>query len=159
MAHSTSLHFETYSVGSEQFVMIIRDKLSGINAGPGIPQPFPYKDYPPLPVSEANTDQWLSYLVRKFELRCDDVAMILPIHDSGRSDVAADFDMFSSEERQLWNHQLNFAIERQMTGLKVSLQPAPSPSTYVTYNVSGTNARVNINSNDTSVNVVSEVTP
>jgi len=154
-----AFNFETYSVGSEQFVMIIRDKLSGINAGPGIPQPFPYKDYPPLQVSEANTDQWLSYLVRKFELRCDDVAMILPIHDSGRSDVAADFDMFSSEERQLWNHQLNFAIERQMTGLKVSLQPAPSPSTYVTYNVSGTNARVNINSNDTSVNVVSEVTP
>ena len=43
-----AFNFETYSVGSEQFVMIIRDKLSGINAGPGIPQPFPYKDYPSI---------------------------------------------------------------------------------------------------------------
>ena len=154
-----AFNFEAYSVGSKQFVIIIRDKLSGMNAGPGIPQTFPHKDYPTLPVSEANVDQWLSYLIRKFELRNDDVAMILPIHDSERSGAAADFDMFSPEERQLWNHQLNFAIARQMTGLKVSLQSAPSPPTYFTYNVSGARARVYINSNDSSVNIVSETTP
>ena len=151
-----AFNFEAYSVGTGYFVIILRDKLSGISAGPGIPVKFPYKDYPALPVSEANVDQWLSYLSRKFELRTDDVAMILPIHDSGQSSAAADFDIFSSDERRLWDHELNFAIARQMTGLKISPQSSPSPPTNITYNVSGSNARVNINSNDSSVNIHSE---
>lgn len=152
-----AFNFEAYSVGPDYFVIILRDKLSGMSAGPGIPVEFPYKDYPALPVSEVNVDQWLSYLVRKFELRTDDVAMILPIHDSGHSSAAADFDIFSFDERRLWDHELNFAIARQMTGLKVSPQSSPSPPANIVYNVSGSNARVNINSNDSSVNINSEV--
>jgi hypothetical protein len=154
-----AFNFEAYSVGPDYFVIILRDKLSGIPVGPGTPLEFPHKDYPPLPVSQANINQWLSYLARKFELRSEDVAMVLPIHDSGQSSAVADFDIFNSEERRLWDHELNYAIARQMTGLKVSPQSSPSTPVNVTYNVSGTNARVNINSNDSSININSGDAP
>jgi hypothetical protein len=154
-----AFNFEGYSVGSDHFVIILRDKLSGFPAGPGIPVEFPYEDYPPLPVCEANVSQWLSYLTRKFELRTDDVAMILPVHDSGKSNAATDFDMFTVEEQRLWDHELNFAIARQMTGLNVSLQSPPPAPINITYNVSGTNARVNVNSNDSSINLSSNTPP
>lgn len=152
-----SFDFETYAVGDEHFVMVLRDKLSGIPAGPGVPQPFPHADHPPLPLSSKNIEQWLSYLTRKFELRSEDIAMILPIHDSHHSDAAADFDLFSPQERQLWSHQLNVGISRQMAGLKVSPQSSSSSPVNITYNVSGTNARVNVNSSDASTNVASMV--
>ena len=152
-----SFNFESYSIGDGNFVMVLRDKLSGVPTGPGVPQPFPYTDHPPLPPSSENVAQWLSYLTRKFELRSEDIAMILPIHDSHRSDAAADFDLFSPEERQLWSHQLNVGIAHQMAGLKVSPQSSSSSPVNITYNVSGANARVNVNSSDASTNIASTV--
>lgn len=150
-------NFEGYSIGSEHFVVILRDKLLGIPASPGVPAEFPHTDYPRLPVDQANVRQWLSYLERKFELRSVDVAMILPVHDSGRSSAAADFDIFNPRERELWDYQLNFAIARQMTTLNLSMKATPAPPSSITYNISGSNARVNINSTDSSVNIASEV--
>jgi hypothetical protein len=111
--------FEAYAVGHDHFVIVLRDKLSGIPSGSGVLQPFPHRDYPPLPVTMANLDQWLSYLSRKFELRDEDAAMILPIHDSGRSDPPADFAMFSQEERQIWYQQLRSALNRHAAALKI----------------------------------------
>src|ERR1044072_1113382 len=81
-------NFEAYEVGPAHFVMILRDAFGGITAGPGVPQPFPHNDHPPIPPAPENIDPWLSYLVRKFDLRSDDVAMILPIHDSGKNTPA-----------------------------------------------------------------------
>lgn len=149
--------FEAYAVGEGYFVIVLRDKLSGVPAGPGVPKPFPYKDHPDLPPSVKNVDQWLSYLSRKFSLRSEDISMILPIHDSGRSDAAADFDMFTPEERQLWSHQLNFGIAKQLSMVQISPDSTSASPVSITYNVSGTNARININSNDSSTNVVSSV--
>ena len=149
--------FEAYAIGDVHFVIIVRDKLSGVPAGPGAPKPFPYEDHPELPPSIKNVDQWLSYFARKFNLRSEDIAMILPIHDSGRSDAAADFDMFTSEERQLWSHQLNVGIARQLTAVNVSPDSTSASPVNITYNVSGANARININSSDSSTNVASSV--
>jgi hypothetical protein len=68
--------------------------------------------------------------------------------------------MFTPEERQLWTHQLNMNIARQMSGLGVSSNSASgTPPVNITYNVSGANARVNINSSDQSVNVASHAPP
>ncbi|MGB5422418.1 MAG: hypothetical protein WBN03_09685 [Desulfobacterales bacterium] len=148
--------FEAYAVGEDHFVMVLRDKLSGVPSGPGILQPFPHNDYPSLPVVASNVDQWLSYLTRKFDLRDEDAAFVLPIHDSGRSDVAADFDMFTAVEREIWDRQFQYALARHVAGLKVPSNTAPLTPPSVTYNVSGPNARVNIGSSDSSVNIVNE---
>lgn len=85
--------------------------------------------------------------------------MILPIHDSRRSDPRADFSLFSDGERNLWYHQLNVGISRQVAGMNVSPQSSPPPPIHVTYNVSGANARVNIGSSDVSVNITTGVEP
>lgn len=148
--------FEAYAVGEDHFVIVLRDKLSGMPSGPGILQPFPHNDHPGLPVVASNVDQWLSYLSRKFELRNEDAAFVLPIHDSGRSDVAADFDMFTAAEREIWDRQFQYTLARHVASLKIpSHTPPPAPQS-VTYNVSGPNARVNIGSSDSSVNIVKE---
>lgn len=154
-----AFNFEGYSIGADYFIIILRDKLSGMPAGPGTPQEFPYKDHPSLPVSRSNVKQWLSYLERKLELRIVDVAMILPIHDSGHNSAAADYDIFNPQEREIWDYELNFAIARQMTGLGLSKKTSPAASSTVTYNISGNNARVNINSTDYSINIASETSP
>jgi hypothetical protein len=148
--------FEAYAVGDNHFVIVLRDRLSGIPSGPGVPQPFPHNDPPSLPVTMSNVDHWFSYLTRKFELRNEDAALVLPIHDSGRSNAAADFDMFTTEERQIWDWQLQCALVRHATAFKIPTHVDPSAPPSISYNVSGANARVNINSVDSSMNVVSE---
>jgi hypothetical protein len=149
--------FDGFAAGDSHFVIIMREKLGGIVAGPGVPKPFPHSDHPSLPPTPANVDEWLSYLHRRFKLRSDDIAMILPIHDSRRPDPRADFALFTDGERNLWNHQLNVGISRQVAGMNVSPQSSPPP--HVTYNVSGANARVYIGSTDVSVNITTGVEP
>ena len=83
--------------------------------------------------------------------------MILPIHDSGKHGATADYDLFSLEEKVLWELQLRLIIARQKAGLEAVEGPVPIVPAHITYNVSGTNARVNINSKDSSVNVVADV--
>jgi len=114
-----SFNFEAHQVSDDHFVMVLRDKLSGISAGPGELQPSPCEDHPPLPVSPENVSQWLSYLVERFSLRNEDVAMVLPIRDSGRSDATADYEMFSDDEKAVWNDQLRLGIARQKAALEV----------------------------------------
>lgn len=153
-----SFDFDAYELGGSHFVTILKDKLSGITAGPGVLAPFPFKAHPPLPVSSQNVAEWTAYLYGTFKLRQEDVAMILPIHDSGKSDPKADFELFSAEERGLWHEQLRFAIARQGTLVRESIQvPPPQQPTHVTYNVYGTNSRVNINASDSSVNTFNEL--
>src|SRR5215217_8224315 len=67
-----SFNFEAYQVGTDYFVMVLRDKLSGIPAGPAQLQQFPYEDHPPLPPSQENVTKWLSYLIDRFSLRNED---------------------------------------------------------------------------------------
>jgi hypothetical protein len=156
-----SFNFEAYQVGTDHFVIILRDKLSGIPAGPGQLSPFPYEDYPPIPSSLNNLQNWLLYLVDRFSLRNEDAALVLPIHDSGQHDAKADYEMFSEIEKTLWSHQLRCWMNRMKQAFEVSIQggTVPNSPTHVTYNVSGTNARVTINSSDNSVNVVDQTPP
>jgi hypothetical protein len=89
-------------------------------------------------------------------LRNEDAAMVLPIHDSGRSDAAADFDLFTSQERQLWDRQFQYALARHVAALKIPTHASPPAPHSITYNVTGANARVNVNSTDSSINVASD---
>ena len=148
--------FEAYEVGNDHFVIVLRDKLSGVPCGPGELNSFPHIDHPALPVTDSNVDQWLSYLTRKFDLRNEDAAMVLPIHDSGRSDAAADFDLFTQQERQLWDRQFQYALARHVAALKIPTHASPPAPHSITYNVTGPNARVNVNSADSSINVASD---
>jgi hypothetical protein len=154
----TTFDFESFLVDPSHAVIILRDKLSGIPSGFD-PRPFPFSDTPPIPKSPIDAEKWQSYLFAKFSLRPEDAAFVIPVHDSGKSDASEDYKLFSSLEKSLWDLQMRITIARQ----KAMTQPTPSSSpqapVHITYNVSGTNTRVNINSNDSSINVVQEQTP
>jgi len=151
-----NFNFEAYEVGNDHFVIVLRDKLSGIPSGPGELNPFPHNDHPALPVVDSNVDQWLSYLTRRFDLRNEDAAMVLPIHDSGQGNAAADFDLFTQQELQLWDRQFQYALARHVAALKIPTHASPPGPHSITYNVTGANARVNVNSVDSSINVASD---
>jgi len=155
-----SFVFEAYQVDADHFVMVLRDRLSGIPAGPSKLKPFPYEDHPSLPLSQENVTVWLSYLIARFSLRNEDAAMVLPIYDSGQHDAVADYEMFSNDEKTLWTYELQFFSARMKSALEgpIDAHMAPATPAHATYIVSGTNARVNINTLDDSVKVV-ELTP
>jgi hypothetical protein len=151
-----AFNFDAYAIAGRWLVIVLKDKLSGIPAGNNHLLPFPHTDHPPVPPTKENVAEWQSYLEMRFQLRNEDAAMILPIHDSGRHGAAADYDLFTDEEKGLWELQLRLIVARQKAGIDGVEPPAPSAPTHITYNVIGTNARVNINSRDSSVNVVND---
>lgn len=148
-----TFNFEAYSISDEYLVMVLRDKLSGIVSGPGVPRAFPHSDHPDLPPNPADAALWQAYLNRRFELRPEDAAIIVPIRDSGRS-APDDFKLFSQEEQALWDEQLRLIVSRQKARLVGAKHTEPAPPLHISYNVSGTNARVLINSRDESRYVV-----
>lgn len=154
-----SFNFEAYSVDDSYFVMVLRDKLSGVPSGPSVLNPFPIRPHPSLPLSSGNVVEWLSFLVEKFALRTEDVAMILPIHDSDINDASADFNLFSEQEKKLWDYQLEFFINRQKSALSTPIHATPQTPMNITYNLFGTSSRININSSDSSFNVVDQTLP
>jgi hypothetical protein len=151
--------FEAYSVGKDHFALILKDKLSGIPSGPGELAPFPYDDHPPLPVTPETAPEWLAYVIDKFHLRNQDAAVVLPLHDCGRNDAAGDYRLFSDREKEVWNNELRFIIARQKLGVPSLTRSAPSTPSHITFNLSGTNSRVNIDSADSSVNVIDQTSP
>src|SRR5687768_2926088 len=141
--------WDLFQLSEHYFALVFRDKLSGIPSGPGSLCPFPYSDHPPLPPTLENVGDWLDYLSSKFNLRSEDFAMVLPIHDAGKHGANHDFELFTQSEQQLFYLQLERAIDRQRRSLNMS----EDGKTQIIYNLSGPNARFNINSVDSSVNV------
>jgi hypothetical protein len=107
-----SFDFEAYELPNEYMVFILKDKLSGIPTGEGVPKPFPYSDYPTLPPKVDEIELWQDYLRDKFDLREEDAAFLIPVRDSGKSDPRADFDLFSPEENTFWRAQISYVVSR-----------------------------------------------
>jgi hypothetical protein len=145
--------FEAYTLHPDYLVIILKDKLSGIPAGPGVPTPFPHSDHPIIPPKLSDMELWQFYLREKFSLREEDAPLLIPIHDSGRNSAAEDYKLFSTEEKMFWDHQIRYIVARQMNYLHKEEPAMPNSPINITYNVSGTNTRVNINSKDSSVNI------
>lgn len=97
---------------SDYFVQVIKD-VGVLPSGPGDLQPWLHSDQPALPPTVANSEEWAAYLSQKFSLGGADIAFVLPIHDSGKNDAAADFAMFSDSEKRLFDLQLRAAIKKQ----------------------------------------------
>lgn len=149
-----TFNFEAYSLPNAYMVIILKDKLSGVPAGPGVAKPFPYEDYPNIPPKLDDIELWQFYLRSKFDLRNEDAAFIIPVHDSGKSSAAEDYKLFSPEQQLFWDQQIKFVISNYKAKLQATMTTSPPQPINITYNVSGTNTRVNIDSVDSSVNIV-----
>jgi hypothetical protein len=113
-----SFDFEAYELPNEYMAIVLRDKLSGIPAGEGVPKPFPYSDHPTLPPKVDEIELWQFYLRDKFDLRVEDAAFLIPVRDSGKSDPRAEFDLFSPEEQTFWRAQISYVVSRYKTHLQ-----------------------------------------
>ena len=148
-----SFDFDAYEINGEYACIILKDKLSGITSGPGIPKPFPYSDLPLIPPRVEDVETWQNYLRTKFKLRNEDAAFLIPIHESGKN-APADYELFDVSEQKFWDTQIKYNVSRYKAYLTL-VQKAPQPQPVnITYNVSGQNTRVNINSKDSSTNIV-----
>ncbi len=145
--------FEGYSIDDEFLVIVLRDKLAGIPAGPGVPLAFARQDRPELPRSADDAATWQQYLNKNFNLREEDAAIIIPIHDSHLKPIDA-FQEFTEDERGLWNRQLSHILARQMIHLDQGRSTAPAVPSSIVYNISGTQNRVVVNAIDKSSNIV-----
>lgn len=146
--------FEAYSLPDNYMVIILKDKLSGIPAGPGVAKEFPFGDFPSLPPGRNDVELWQFYLKNKFNLKAEDAAFLIPVHDSGKNSAASDYELFGTEEQMFWDAQIRFVVASYKAYMQATMTTKPNQPVSITYNVSGTNSRVNINSNDSSVNTV-----
>jgi hypothetical protein len=126
-----AFNFESYHINAEYLIIVLQDKLSGVPAGPGIPNPFPYADYPALPLTLKDVELWQSYLRNKFSLREEDVAIIVPLKDSGK-DAPGDYALFSTEEQELWNYQIYLTVARHKAHIgKSDLNIPATPTNFI----------------------------
>jgi hypothetical protein len=150
-----SFDFEAYELPEHYVVLILKDKLSGIPAGPGVCSAFPHTGLPPLPPKVSDIELWQFYLRSKFSLRVEDAPFLIPVKDSGKSDVSKDYELFSAEEQLFWNRQIAYVVSHYKAHLQAMTKQPPIQPTNITYNLSGAGSRVNINSTDSSVNLIS----
>lgn len=148
-----SFNFEAYRIDNYA-IFIFKDKLSGVVAGPGDLLEFPHKGYPEMPPKIEELELWHHYFKTKFKLRKEDFAFLIPIHDSGKNSAPEDFKSFTKEEKDFWNYQLSYNISNYKGHLDSMKEKVPQQPQNIIYNVSGNNTRVNINSKDSSVNIV-----
>jgi hypothetical protein len=150
-----AFNFEAFILPENYVLIILKDKLSGIPVGSGACPNFPFKNHPAIPPKIDEIELWQNYLRRTFSLAEVDAPFLVPIKDSGKNDASQDYNLFSAEEQMFWNHQISYVISQHKSHIKAMTKQSPVQPASITYNVSGTGARININSADSSVNTVS----
>ena len=101
--------FEAFIWNKRWLILTLKDKLSGITTGPGIPNEFINESN----LNEPNIDnilEWQMYLKNKFDLRSQDACVIIPIYDCGRSSVEEDWKMWSDSDKNLWHKQIEIIV-------------------------------------------------
>jgi hypothetical protein len=126
--------FESYHINEEYLIMVFRDKISGIPAGPGEPAPLPYSDYPSLPLTLKNVELWQAYLRNKFNLREEDAGIVIPLRDSGKG-APEDYALFSVEEQEIWNYQIRLTVARHKAHIERPTLNSPITPASITYYV------------------------
>jgi hypothetical protein len=147
-----SFNFEAYELAHNYLLLILRDKLSGVPAGPDVASPFPHTNHPPLPPTVEEIPLWQFYIHQTLNLSPSDVGFLVPVHDSGRNDASADYALFTPQEQYHWHQQFAHIFSSQKQWLESIMKSASSNVT--TFSVTGPNARVNVGSTDNSTNVV-----
>lgn len=146
---------EAYELPENYVAIILKDKLSGIPSIGEVKVNFPHAGLPVLPPRVEDIELWQFYLRSKFTLRAEDAAFLIPVKDSGKNDASKDYELFSAEEQMFWNRQISFIVSQYKACLTDKTQQPPVQPATINYNLSGAGARVNINSTDSSINVIS----
>lgn len=112
----TAFNFEAFIFHLPFMIIILRDKLSGIPAGPSIPSAIDLNDCPESP-SAVNVLEWQHYLQKKFTLRPQDAAVIISIEQSSKT-VEQDWELWIPDMRDMWHKQIEMIVSRQYFNIK-----------------------------------------
>ncbi|MFC2008068.1 hypothetical protein ACFLT0_00025 [Chloroflexota bacterium] len=108
---------EPYMWQESHVIFVFRDKLTGIPVGPSKPHILDDPNTPREVPEINNLGKWHEYLQKRFSLRLQDAALIIPLIDSGIS-ATDDWHLWSESDRQLWRRQIESVVTRQFYYLK-----------------------------------------
>jgi len=107
----TVFNFEAYTFYLPFMIIVLRDKLTGIPAGPGEPTEIDLNDCPGIP-NEYNVPDWQNYLHNKFSLRRQDAAVLISIEQSSKT-VEQNWELWIPNLRAMWHKQIELIVSRQ----------------------------------------------
>jgi nucleoside 2-deoxyribosyltransferase len=107
-----TFNFEPYVWQESHIIFVFQDKLTGIPAGPSKPHILDDLNAPKQAPALSNLSEWQEYIQKKFSLRPQDAAIIIPLADSGRR-VEDDWALWSESDKQLWHRQIESVVTRQ----------------------------------------------
>lgn len=104
--------FEFYKWRETHIICVLRDRIAGIPAGSGKLHILDDPDAPREASTINNLNEWQDYLRKRFSLRPQDAAIIVPLADSGKG-VEGNWALWSESDKQLWHRQIESVITRQ----------------------------------------------
>ena len=107
-----TFNFEPYIWRETHIIFVLRDKLSGIPAGPGKPHILNDPDAPREAPTIENLSEWQNYLQKRFSLRPQDATIIIPLADSGKK-VKDDWSLWNESDKQLWHRQTAVLLSKR----------------------------------------------
>jgi hypothetical protein len=113
-----NFNFEAYLWREKYLIVILREKLSGVPAGPARAEPLDDPDAPQEIPSTDNFVTWQAFLRSRFTVRPRDFVMIVPVASAESDRVEKQWEHFSEEEKTLWRYQIDFNLTRQFYYLK-----------------------------------------
>lgn len=109
--------FECFIWHGTHLILILRNKYSGIPAGPGIPRPLIDPDAPSEIPNPNNIFIWYKYLVKKFDVKPEDLAIVIPI-DHKADSFEEERKNLSNDTLQMWRTQISLNIQRHFYHIK-----------------------------------------
>lgn len=104
--------FEAFEFQLPYVIVTLRDRLTGVPAGPGgETRNVQFNNCPDAPTSQ-NVSIWQTFLVTELGLRPQDAVFLIP-RESITESVDACWGIWGDEERNLWRRQLDYTVSRQ----------------------------------------------
>ena len=111
-----TFNLDCYNLGDEYWILILKDKLSGIPAGGKID---PLGDDAPERVPSVETlETWITYLTERLGLRVQDAFAFIPINYPARNNALEEFEQWSEDEKKLWHRCVVFAVSQHYHRVK-----------------------------------------
>ena len=108
--------FDCYNWRDKYWILIVRDKLSGIPAGGKVD---PLSDDAPERVPSVETlETWITYLTERLGIRLQDAFAFIPINCPARTNALEEFEQWSEDEKELWHRCVVFAVSRHYHRIK-----------------------------------------
>lgn len=110
--------FDAYALPPTHYLLVLKSTADPVPSGPDGAVALPHNDHPSLPPSVNDLDAWRQWCQTRLSLSRDQWPILLPVRDSGRSSIDADYEMFNEEDRRFWDAQYQHLINAQLQQIR-----------------------------------------